>query len=67
MSSFYSIRNLFSTVFTITWVIGIKLLSEQIAESLAITGKGRQNVPIKICSYEECARVQKFQIRKKFL
>lgn len=31
-------------------VIGIKFLSEQIAEPLAITGKGRQNIPTKICS-----------------
>ena len=48
-------------------VIGIKLLSEQIAEPLATTGKGRQNVPIKICSYAEGMHIQEFQIRKKFL
>ena len=48
-------------------VIGIKFLSEQIAEPLAATGKGLQNVPIKICAYEERVRIRAFQIWKKFL
>ncbi len=54
-------------VFPIERVIGTKFLSEQVVKGFKNTGERQQNVPIKICPYQEIMCGQRFEIRKKFL